>query len=285
MPGAIAAAGAWIGANSSWLVPTTLAVGAVGGGISAYNSYQQGKTAQRIAQFNHAAQMKNAQMQQRMGIAQMQAGLAQSRVMESMARINQALASSEANARIANAEQMRKNAEAQTGFDRENIRRERENFARLTARQRATIAGSGIVESGSPLELLADTAGEMQQALNEQHLQSDIGRRKAFAEAGMEEFGGRLALAGAQADYAGNIAEAGFARTAAQLDGAAARAGYSASRRQANIDFMSGMSTAKGLKTGAWGSLLSTVGDLGGAVGQWTNWGQKSTGYHTYGVS
>lgn len=58
---------------------------------------------------------------------------------------------------------VQENAAIQADMDaRENIARERAKNRRFMSSQRAAIAKSGITEAGSPLEVLGETAGELE---------------------------------------------------------------------------------------------------------------------------
>jgi hypothetical protein len=57
---------------------------------------------------------------------------------------------------------------------RESARRERVHNRRLASRQRARIAKTGLVETGSPLEVMAEDAGRMELAVLDQRRNSRI---------------------------------------------------------------------------------------------------------------
>jgi hypothetical protein len=66
-------------------------------------------------------------------------------------------AAAEFNAKVAENEALRVEMES-----REQIRRDRITHKRLLGRQRALAAKSGVTETGSPLDLMAETAGELE---------------------------------------------------------------------------------------------------------------------------
>lgn len=263
----------------AWVGYAALAASAVGAGVSAYGQHQAAKQSEQIAKYNYSLQMQQARQSQQMAMFQQDAMNQQAAVMEAQAGINNALAQAEAQARLNNAAALRQQADVQAKAGRENFRATQRDNQRLVAIQRARMAKSGTVESGSPLEILAETGGEMQMALNEQHYQDDIARRKTLGEAAMEEFGGKLASAGANAQAQAGRAEADFTRVAANLEGARGAAALSQGRREARIGLMTGQANAQGQRTAAWGSLISGVGNM---AGQWSSWRNLSggTGYN-----
>jgi hypothetical protein len=224
-----------------------LVVSVAGAGIAAYGQHQQGKTQDAIAQFNAAQQEKQAKMQ--MMSMQTQAAL-----QEQQAKANFELRSAEAQARFNNADAIEDQAFAQDAINRANLRKRREEFGRMQGEQRAAIAASGVAESsGTPLDLLAETAARIQQDQEEQHYAGEVQRRTLFSEAAMERLGGKLALAGATLDRDSGVAEAGLRQ-------AAGKAEYMAGLRTAQITRLTGAAGAKAANYQAGATLLSAVG-------------------------
>lgn len=237
-------------------------VSLVGAGLSAYSSFSQAKTQQRIAQFNYQMELNNAKLQSMSQMAALQQQQAASQIAMKQAEINFAMAQAEANARQQNASRIRQAAEARSESSREEIRRKRLDFARFQATQRARIAGSGVVEAGSPLELLAETAGNMQLAIEDLHYQANLDRTQALNEAEMESFGARLMKAGAASNLslekvASKVREGGFT-----IDAFRIASQERAARTQAGISRMVAFSDAKGQKLAAGGTLLSGFGNF-----------------------
>jgi hypothetical protein len=258
-------------ATAAWVIPLFgVATSAVGVGISAYGQHKAAKQSAQIAQYNYAMQQQQARQQQQLALFQQQQMNQQASVMEQQALINNALAQSSVQAQLNNAAALRQSAEAQTAADRENFRATQRDNERLKALQRARLAKSGTVTSaGSPLEFLVEQEGEMQQALNEQHYQSNIGRQKTYGEAALADFSAKMEGAGAQAQLSASRAEAGFMKVAAQLEAAKGAAAASQQQRQARLNLMGGLADARGQRLASWGSLLSGIGSLGS---QWTSW-------------
>lgn len=312
----------------------SLILGAVGGGVSYYQGQKAASAQANIGRYNFMLQQQaamnqaqTAKMQQQAAIQQanmqmamqnqqahiaQQAASSQAAMMDHAARVQQAQAAlnnqmqmQAAQARLNNATAMAANAETQTAVDRTNAAKQRDEYRRMQAIQRAKIAGSGVVESGSPLELLAETAGSMQQALNEGHYQSDLQRSKSLGEAALENFGGQLDQAQAGLNlFASNqefglntwaadltrqkgAAEASFLRASGAIDAAAAQSAARMGFRQSNLERMVGMAGARnalagtladasGQRMAATGSLISSAAGLGN---QWTSW--KNQGSYT----
>lgn len=242
---------------------------AVGTGIAVASGMQQARRANSLAQYNAMAQTANARQQQQAMMLQAAAMRQQAGYTEAQARMNAALAQSEAQARINNAQTLTNQAEAQTSADRENIKRTQQEQARFASMQRARIAGSGVVEAGSPLEILAESAGDMQAALNEQQYQSELARRQTLGRAELERFGGEIAKSHAGVDLWSGLAEADLQRQSARLEEQKGSSIYRQGMREAEITRLTGAANAQGARMGAYGALFSGLGQLGT---QWQSW-------------
>lgn len=217
---------------STWIALASLAVSAAGAGASYYQSSSAAKTQEQFARYNRMIEETNASLNQRMMMAQADA---QRRALEAQAAVQGA-----------NANMLRGMADAQTGQDRENIRRTREDHLRFQAIQRAKIAKSGVIEEGSPLEILADTAGLMELTISDMQYESNINRTKTMWQADLEQAG-----AGATLMSAGQT----------RLDQIGAKVGYRTSMNQARINEMGGLSSAKGTRRQATATLISGAPD------------------------
>lgn len=94
---------------------------------------------------------------------------------------------------------MAENAALQAEMDsRENIRRKREENRRMLAMQRGRYAKAGVTEAGTPLEVMAETAGLLELDALEMGRQSRIEANRLRAQAGYDRAMGK---AGAQAAY------------------------------------------------------------------------------------
>lgn len=221
-----------------------MVVAVVGAGVSAYGQVQQGKSQNAIAQFN-AKQQESAAKQQALGLQ------AQAALMEKDAKANFELRKAEADARNSNADAIAQQASSQDAVNRLNIRKRREEFGRMQGQQRAAIAASGVSEStGTPLDLLAETAGKIQADAEEQHYMGEVQRRTLFSEEAMERLGGKLALAGATLNRDSAVSEAA-------LRNAASRGEYLSGMASAEITRLTGKAAQSNSRYGAAATLLS----------------------------
>jgi hypothetical protein len=229
-----------------------LGVAVVGAGYSAYNSYQQGKTADAMAKYNAHQQELNAKMQL-MGMQ------AQAAMQKRQAEANFRLRSAEAQARFNNATSIENQVEGQSRSVRETIRRKSSEYERFQGTQRAVIAKSGLVEStGTPLDILAETAATIQLEREDTLYSDELNRRSLFREAELERLGGKLALAGATLDRSSEVAGAGLRAAAGQME-------YRSRMRDAEITRLSGAAQRQAYTGQAWGTLLSGVGGAAGS--------------------
>lgn len=216
----------------------------VGAGVSAYGQYQEGQAYNAIAQYN-------ATQQERQGRYQLMGAQAQATLMKKQAEANYALRAGEAAAKDANARQIESQAMSQDAVARENARRRATDMKRGLATQRQAIAASGVIEaSGTPLDLLAETAATIQRDQAEQHYSNELGRRTLFREADLERLGGQFALAGASIDRSASM-------STASLTMAQGRMSLLTARREADITRMTGAAKKKASTIGAVGTLFS----------------------------
>lgn len=235
---------------TSTLLIASLVATAIGAGVSAYGQFQQGQTQQNIANFNAAQQEKQAK-------AQMLGMQTQAALRQQEAEANFKLRSAEAAAHVSNAEGIESQALMQDRVNRVNLRKRAEEFARMQGTQRAAIAASGVTESsGTPLDLLAETAGKIQQDQEESHYANEVQRHTLFSEAAAERLGGKLALAGATLDRDSGVAAAG-------LQNAAAGSQYAAGVRGAEISRLTGSAAKSASIYQAGGTLFGAAGDAG----------------------
>jgi hypothetical protein len=224
-----------------------------GAGVSAYGSYQQGKTSALMGQYNAHQQERNAQMQ----LMQMQA---QSEAQKRAAEAQFALRNQEATARFNNAKTIENQVSGTSAAARESARRKTEQYQRFVSTQRANIAASGFVEaSGTPLDILAETAGKIQLEREDALYADELARRSMFREADLERLGGQLALAGASLDRSSSIASS-------VLTAAAGKAQYNQGLREAEITRLTGANNQYAANWGAVGTVLTGIGSAASAV-------------------
>lgn len=219
-------------------------IATVAAGVSAYGQYQSGKQQAAIAN-------ANAKEQERQAKSALDTLALQSRMQSIEAEQNFKFRKAESDARLGNAQAMENQALQQDAINRANLRKRREEFGIMQAEQRTAIAASGVIEaSGTPLDLLAETAAKIQQDRNEQTYMNEVQRRTIFAEADQERLGGELALQGATLDRSSGLMRA--ALTEAQ-----GKAEYLAGMRQAQITRMTGRAAREASRYQAAGTLLS----------------------------
>ncbi len=220
-------------------MPTTLTViGLVASAVGAGVSYvQQSRAADTQAQLA----LLNAQ-------AQSQALDQQGKAASMQALINESLAAKERAAAEANARLLERQAEMGTRVTTENIRRSREEMARLMAAQRATAAANGVSDmTGSPLQILASTAEDEQRMADAARYEDENSRRSLFREAAFQRNAGVLA---------------GINGLSAKMAGASARAQAAMGQSQTRLDLYASRASADALRTNATSNLLSSVGGL-----------------------
>lgn len=207
-------------------------------GAGAVAQYSSSRAAARnqeaIANFNARIQSQNALHEMR--VAQLEAG-ANARFLQGQAAAQQA-----------NALTLRRTADAEAAQAREQSRRTRMDNARFQALQRARIARSGVLETGSPLDILAETAGVMELALQDAHYEANLKLTKGYRQAQLEEYGAGQTL---------------FDAGMKQLEGEAAGVKYRMDLRQAEIARLTGLAQAGAMKSMAGANLLSGLSETG----------------------
>lgn len=237
--------------SAGTLVYTALAATAVSAGVSAYGSYQSGKTQMAIAN-------QNAQEQERQARNSLSTLQAQSQMQAAEADINFKLRQSEANARKQNADLIEQQAQAQDAIARANLQKRRQEYGAMQAQQRTAIAQSGLIEaSGTPLDLLAETAEMIQRDQNEQQTANEAQRRTLFREADLERLGGELALQGATMDR-----QLGLTQSA--LTGFRAQAEYLSGMRGAQITRLTGRAARDAANYQAVSTIFSGISSAAG---------------------
>lgn len=217
---------------------------AVGTGVSFIGGLQQASATKAIAAQNAIIQQQNARQEAAALTAQAEI----TRLQTNQNFQNELLETTQASR---NADALHDRARVQEAIDAANLRRVREEGERLQAGQRAKFAAANIVDStGSPLSILAETAGLIQKDLNERTYHNNLQAAGLYTEAATERLGGSLALAGATIDKNAGLASAG-------LHDASATATLLTGNRKAEITRLSGRAEATGLRYGALGNLLS----------------------------
>lgn len=223
----------------------------VGAAVSAIGGVQQARAQQAIGEENARIQAQNANLQAA-------AARAQAEITRKQADANFQLRAGTAAQATANANAMRERAAAQDAINARNIRLKRDEGERLQASQRAKFAAAGLVEStGSPLSILAETAGLIQRDISEQTYINELNQAGLLQEAALERLGGRYALAGAMLDRSAG-------RSESALRAAGAEASLLSGLRSAEVTRLAGNAAAQGSMFGAFGNLLGSASSIYG---------------------
>ena len=222
--------------TAGYLALASLVVGAAGTGYSVYSQNQAAKTQDTFA-------LLNAQMGREQGQLQARLAMAQANIQAQTAQANERIG-------MANANAIRGDAEARTRASEQNIINTRADQERFQSTQRSMMSASGLVDStGSPLDLLADTASAHQMQLAEMQYQTELERRQLFREADMTALGARMSGLDAGMETLKGMSQAAAARMSsrqATLNGYAGAAQADAMRSQAVATGISGAGSAIG---------------------------------------
>lgn len=201
-----------------WVPVALVATAAIGSlasaGIAYYGQQQQAQAAERMAQYNYAVQKQQMEMQARM---------------QSIAADQQYQAQMQ-NAQIAQNDATRVEQEA-----RERAKRMRSENERLLGEQRARFGKAGVTSEGTPLAVMAESAGLMEMAVSDELYKADMERTAFNRKADVEKW---------QAGYS-------------LIDKAAADYNQASARFRATPILLEGQNTATALRTNSYGSLIS----------------------------
>lgn len=206
------------GVTATVLAGTAIAASLASAGMAFYGQQQQAQAADRMAQYNYAVQKQQMEMQARM---------------QSIAADQQYQAQMQ-NAQIAQNDATRVEQEA-----RERAKRMRAENERLLGEQRARFGKAGVTSEGTPLAVMAESAGLMEMAVSDELYKADMERTAFLRKADVEKW---------QAGYS-------------MIDKAAADYNQASARFRATPILMEGQNTATALRTNSYGSLISGVSD------------------------
>lgn len=213
------------------LTVASLAVTAVGAGLSYYSQQQQASNAESTANYNRQVADQNNRIN--LELAQRQSSW-QAQNAEARAKAGQNNATA--------LQQQGRAAEAQA---REEGRRLREQNERQLSMQRARYGKAGVTSEGSPLAVMAETASLLELGVQDVNYRGDMEGRAYDRRAELERFESGFSLF-----------DAGIAR----YEGAAAEAGFSINQNKAKADYLSGMNQAQGYRNAATSTLISGAG-------------------------
>jgi len=248
------------------LIPVAMVASAA---FTGYSAVAQGRAAKSAADYNAAVQTQNAELQLQQ--AENEAILAKSQA--EWQRYDQRVLENRAIGKTLEAEQVRQVGE-------ENLRRRRDDYRRILSRQRAQFAKAGVALSGTPIEVLAESASRMELeaqdtvnqtrgAIESMYYESELiraGAARQGADVYLSQYRGRLASQKGAYNY--ELGQSGAAMTRAQ------------GRSAQTAGYLSGASSLLSGAAGAYGaytSMPTTTGPLNNTMG--LNTRQARTGW------
>lgn len=235
-------------------------LGLIGAGASLYGQNKSAKAQERAGQYNATIARANAKFDLEAELAAIAGDSLLADMQYAEAQSAYRLSKLEAKMRAEDADRLRLFAEARTDASREEIRRQRLANERFSGSQRARIGASGVIEEGSPLELLAETAGKMELALEEMHRQANYDRSAAYDEAGQIERESGVASILADAELDGAAFRRSSTLRALETDRNSALNRYVSTNAAANLGVATASAQAAATRLSSAGTLLSGVG-------------------------
>lgn len=222
-----------MGSGAEYIIPAVISVvaSAASTGVNMYSQQQAAENSERMAAYNAAIQRNNADLQTRM--AQQQAA------------VEQQVAMAQYDAQQKNAAALANQADGIEAQGREKVRRLREEQERALAQQRARFAKAGVVNEGSPLVVLADTARLTELNVQDSAYETEMNRDEMLRKADLERY---------QAGY--SLLDAGMAEYRSRAQEAQRRMAY----RQADLGVIQGNVDAGMARMGVASSLISGFG-------------------------
>lgn len=206
------------GITASVIAGVAIAASLASAGMAYYGQQQQAAASERMGRYNAAVQENQYRMQAEMARAQ---------------------ADAQRNAGMINAASMENEALRVEQESRERARRMREENERMLGAQRARFGKAGVTSEGTPLMVMAESAGIMELGVADELYKADMERSSLFRRAEMERWQANMSL----------------------LDSSAAQYNLNTARTRALPLLMEGRNNAAAFRTGSYGSLLSGVGN------------------------
>lgn len=230
----------------------------IGAGISALSGFSSASQTRSTGTVNFALSASNAALARDTELSALSLERTRSEIDLTNVQANTQLALMDAQTREANAQRMREFSEATTDKSREAIRRQRREFNRFRSRQEAIIGKSGVAFSGSAIDVLAETAGQMTLTLQDMADQANINRSDALNQAELESFAGRQQRIAAQSSLAS-------ARAGNALNASAVHFGKLAAERRYNTAMFGAQMGLDMSQQSARGTGISTIAGMVGA--------------------
>jgi hypothetical protein len=224
-----------------------LALSAIGSGLQYSASMSAARTQETFSLLNAQAGMQQATQQANMASLQAQLQSAQAQTQQAAAQDN--------------AEAMRQQTDAETAAAEENIRRQRDEFSRGLAAEIAQSSGSSVTfGKGSLFDLLNNASDAAEQGVQDQQGIIQNQAYRGYRQAAATALGGRVE---------------GLNASLYQLDAMAALQEGRMRSVQAQLGGMAGQAQAQGMRSQAFGSLISQGGSL--ALQGATLWKNRAT--------
>jgi DNA primase len=212
-----------------------------------YGQQQQAAAAQRMADYN----FRIAQQQSKI---QLQAAQYQAELSNRQAQLQAQAAQMQYDAGLSNAAQYEQQALRVEQEARERASRMRQENERLLGAQRARYGKSGVTSAGSPLAVMAQTAGLLELGVADELYKADLERTAFFRKGKMERFQAGFSILDKTA--------AQYEMAAANFQSQAAKQGYALAMNAASGERMAGYNKAGALRMGSYGSLLEGAGNV-----------------------
>ena len=234
------------GVTASVLAGTAIFTTLASAGMQFYGQQQQAAAAQRMADYNFAVAQQMAKIQSQ--VAQYQSDLAYRQ-----AEMASRAAQMQYDAQINNAAQFDQQAQRVENEARERARRMRAENERMLGAQRARYGKSGVTSAGSPLMVMAETAGLMELGVADELYKADLERTAFFRRGEVERFQAGFSIL--------DKAAAEYEMAAARFQGDMAKQGYTLAINSARGERMAGYNTASAMRMGSYGTLMEAAGN------------------------
>lgn len=237
-----------IGAPATYALYSSAVIGIASAGLSFYGQQQQAQSAQEMANYNAQVQQNNAVLEadiaKRNSVLQAQG-----------AEYSRQAAMAQYEAGQNNATMLEQQARATEEAARAAASQKRDENQLFLSKQRARYAAAGVVSSeGSPLTVLADTAGRLELGVQNDIYESGLRSRELDWRADLERYNAGFSLLDAtQDEYSGDLA---------LWRGDVAQLGIGQANDNAAVTRWSGATEAAGYRLGAAGSLLSGASSI-----------------------
>jgi len=237
-------------------------LGAAGKAVGIFGQLGAADQREEIAAMNFQIESQNATVQRQQTNQSLSFKALGNSLQHRTTQLNAQLALGDADMMDRNANRMREFAELKTKEGREAVRRRRRQFEAFQSTQQSVIGSSGVDMSGSALDVLVDTAGQMAIAIEDMHDSIAFERAETLDKATMTQFQAGQQRIGAQAEQQ-------FGRVANKLNRGAIRLGrisadlqYNSAMMSAEMNLLNQQSAAAGQRTSAFGSALSGAGSF-----------------------